>query len=184
MNGITKPSKQGAVRLFFAIQPPGEIQTALNKIAKNAASAQSGWSLKSENIHLTLIFLGDVEADKIDRLRGIAANITGQSFSLTIQGTTYWKKNHIVMAKVEHYPAELFELVNHLKTALVAAGFVCENRKYKPHITLIRKAVAHQSIQLEKPIQWDVNDWLLMQSCLSEQGARYSELGRWPLNLN
>jgi len=128
---------------------------------------------------LTLVFLGDVAVDKINTLREIAAGIAALPFSLLIQGTTYWKKNRMVMAGAERFPAELFALAEALKSALVTAGFDCEERQYRPHITLVRKAIEHESVQLEIPIQWNVEDWVLMQSRLSADGARYTELGRW-----
>ncbi len=174
--------RQEKARLFFAIQPARAIQIALRRmVRKAAASEHGGRCVKPENIHLTVLFLGDVATDKIDMLRGIAGSITAQAFSLSIQGTVFWKKNRIVMAHVAHYPAALFALADALRTALVAAGFTCEDRKYKPHITLMRKADTHVSMQLENPIQWDVNDWLLLQSRLSSHGSCYTELGRWPL---
>jgi 2'-5' RNA ligase len=175
--------RQETARLFFAIRPDSAVQAALNRMARKAvAGQQDGQCVKSENIHLTVLFLGDVESDRIDRLREIAGSVTAQMFSLSIQGTLFWKKNRIVMANVVHYPAALFALADTLKTVLVAAGFTCEERQYKPHITLIRKVGAHLPMQLENPIQWNVNDWLLLQSRLSSHGACYTELGRWPLH--
>jgi len=172
-------ARQKTARLFFAIQPPIEIRSVLNGLAKKVTSIPNGRSVKRDNIHLTLVFLGDVAVDKINTLCEIAVGITALPFSLLIQGTTYWKKNRMVMANCEQFPAELFALAEALKSALVAAGFDCEERQYRPHITLVRNANEHKAVQLEMPIQWNVNDWVLMQSRLSVDGVRYTELGRW-----
>jgi len=175
--------RRETARLFFAIRPDSAVRAALKRMARKvAASQQDGQCVKPENIHLTVLFLGDVELDRIDRLREIAGSVTAQTFSLSIQGTLFWKKNRIVMANVVHYPAALFALADALTTALIAAGFSCEDRKYKPHITLIRNVGAHLPMQLENPIQWNVSDWLLLQSRLSSHGSCYTELGRWPLH--
>lgn len=182
----TQSSK--TARLFFALKPPFKIRVALEKVARKVAVDQGGRSVKPGNIHLTLVFLGDVAMDKINVLHEVAADIAALPFSLSIQGTAYWKKNQIVMAKVEQFPAELFAMADTLKTALNAAGFDCESRQYKPHITLIRKASGHEPVQLEKPIKWDVKGWTLMQSRLTEHGSHYTELGCWsfrtPLKMN
>ena len=85
------------------------------------------------------------------------------------------------MASVMQYPPALFALADAIKTALMSAGFSCEARAFKPHITLVRKAAEHTPLILEKPIQWDVDDWLLMQSRLSAEGAQYTELERLSL---
>jgi RNA 2',3'-cyclic 3'-phosphodiesterase len=175
--------RQETARLFFAIRPVGAVQRALYRMAgKVVTGEQRGRCVKPENIHLTIVFLGDVESDRIDSLREIASSVIAQAFSLSIQGTLFWKKNRIVMAKIDHYPTALFALADALTTALIAAGFSCEDRKYKPHITLIRNVGAHLPMQLENPIQWNVSDWLLLQSRLSSHGSCYTELGRWSLH--
>lgn len=187
-------SRPQTARVFFALQPARSVQSALHALANKAAGGQSGRCVKAENIHLTLVFLGEVETEQIATLRAIAADVAAgmhkaasmneqplPPFSLTIQGTRFWKKNRIVMASVVQYPPVLFALADAIKTALMSAGFSCEARPFKPHITLIRKAGAHTPLTLEQPIQWDVDDWLLMQSRLSAESAHYTELGRWPL---
>ena len=40
----------------------------------------------------------------------------------------------------------------------------------------------YMPVDFEKPIQWHVMEWLLMQSKQTDQGIRYITLGRWQLH--
>lgn len=170
------------VRLFFAIQPPRKIQKELSLVAKKQVQHYGGRSIKPENIHLTLFFLGKTDIDKIDALNSAVKNITARTFNLTIGKTRFWKRNQIVYAHVEIYPPELFSLVDEIKNAVHNSGFEFDNRTFKPHITLVRKAARHLPVDFEKPIKWHVKEWLLMQSKQTDQGIRYDTLGRWQLH--
>ncbi len=169
-------------RLFFAIQPVKTIQKELGSLAKKLAIKWGGRSIKPENIHLTLLFLGETETEKINVLREAATNITGKRFALAIRETRFWKRNQIIYAHADSYPPELFSLVDAIKNTLHNAGFEFDNRAYKPHITLVRKTTRHIPAEIQQPIEWPVKEWLLMQSKQTDQGIRYITLGRWQLH--
>lgn len=184
----TKPvsvSKNGqSARLFFALQPSHEIQTKLSVVAKELSRKSGGRSVKPENIHLTLLFLGEIHINKIDTICAVVKNIQISTFSMTIQKFQFWKQNHIISAQAEYYPQELFSLVSALRIALNSTGLIYDKRTYKPHITLVRKA-ENPIIpeQLHKTIEWPVKEWQLLQSKQTSQGIQYIPLERWPLSL-
>jgi len=73
---------------------------------------------------------------------------------------------------------------------LKALGIDFDKRPYKPHITLLRKADCRKATDSEsgnkknpalEPIRWPARDFVLVKSSLRPDGARYEELGRWPL---
>ena len=171
-----------SARLFFAIQPAHKIQKQLGNVAKKQALKWGGRSIKPENIHLTLLFLGKTDGNKIDALHAAVRNINETNFNLTIQRTRFWKRNQIITAQAEIYPPALFSLVDTIKKALHNAGFEFDDRAYKPHITLVRKATHHIPAELQEPIEWPVKEWLLMQSKQTDQGIRYMILSRWQLH--
>lgn len=170
------------VRLFFALQPSKKIQKELSLVAKKQVQHNGGRGIKPENIHLTLLFLGKTDIDKIDALKAAVKNITAKTFDLTIEKTRFWKRNQIVYAHVDSYPPELFSLVDTIKNAVHNAGFEFDNRAFKPHITLVRKAIRHLPVDFARPIKWPVKEWLLMQSKQTDQGVQYVTLGRWSLH--
>ncbi|SER22956.1 2'-5' RNA ligase [Nitrosomonas sp. Nm51] len=168
-------------RLFFAIQPAGKVRTVLGGIAQKQAAQSGGRRIRPENIHLTLLFLGRTATEKIPALIASAGGVSAEPFDLTLQKTRFWKRNQIILATAETYPPELFMLADAVKAATRTAGFESDERTYKPHITLVRKAARHTPVDFGRPLAWHVTHWLLMQSEQTERGIRYNTLHRWRL---
>ncbi|SFK59984.1 2'-5' RNA ligase [Nitrosomonas aestuarii] len=179
---LLKTDNHKPARLFFAVQPANTIQKQLGNLAKKLAIEWGGRCIKPDNIHLTLLFLGETKMDKIDLLRTAVTNITGKRFDLTIQKTGFWKRNQIIYAHADTYPPELFSLVDAIKNTLRDSGFKFDDRAYKPHITLVRKTTLYTPPETLQPIEWPVKEWLLMQSKQTDQGIRYIILDRWQLH--
>ncbi len=168
-------------RLFFAIQPDNAIQATLGDIAKHQSRQSGGRPVKPENIHLTLLFLGQIPVDRIEILKAASGNFAAQAFELTIQRTLYWKRNQIIVASADPCPSALFSLENALKTAVHVAKFSFDERTFKPHITLVRKAKRHTATDFQNPVRWQVTELQLIQSIQTERGMRYHTLHRWQL---
>jgi 2'-5' RNA ligase len=82
------------------------------------------------------------------------------------------------------------ELVRALESGLGKRGIPFDKRPYKPHITLLRNGDCHKTFNpgeapnenpALKPVRWLARDYVLVKSSLRPDGARYEELGRWPL---
>jgi RNA 2',3'-cyclic 3'-phosphodiesterase len=173
-------------RFFFAIWPDDTAQKQLALLAERlqAESLCSGQKTQTENIHLTLVFVGEADVDKLKTLRVIADGIKGPSaraFDFVIKEICYWKHNQIAYAAACEAPQELMCLVSALQDALFAAGFPIERRPYKPHITLMRKASCYSLPKLAKPIAWQAREWILVKSEQTSGGPVYIPIGRWPL---
>ena len=65
----------------------------LRQLQKNLSQV-GGRLVPAENLHLTLLFLGNVEADKVNAVRGIAAGIEGESFDLTLDTLGGFRQNN------------------------------------------------------------------------------------------
>ncbi|HVW63606.1 MAG TPA: RNA 2',3'-cyclic phosphodiesterase [Nitrosospira sp.] len=178
---------KNTVRVFFAIWPDTAVREQLLEMANGLQRNPgcSGRKIKAENIHLTLVFVGNVDHDGLEALRHAAEGIarTGRkSFELVIQGVGYWKRNRIVFAALNEIPQALKELVSQLGKAIELIGFSTEERAYKPHVTLMRDAVCpmllHRRIE---PVVWKVREWLLVKSEQTGEGVAYSPVDRWTL---
>jgi RNA 2',3'-cyclic 3'-phosphodiesterase len=173
-------------RVFFAIWPDDTAQKQLALLAERlqAESLCRGQKAKTENIHLTLVFVGEVDIDKLKTLHVVANGIKGlgvRAFDFVIKEICYWKHNRVAYAAAGEIPQELMYLVSALQDALFAAGFPIERRAYKPHITLMRKASCHSLPKLAEPIAWQAREWMLIKSEQTSDGALYIPIGRWPL---
>lgn len=174
------PEKQSS-RVFFAAFPNKIIQNKLIRKAEELRAVCGGRIIKAHHIHLTLLFLGNVDTDRIDTLLETAKKISAKKFELKLNKISYWKHNQIVFVGAEHYPDELFVLVESLKNSLTKAGFLFDARDYKPHVTLIKKASHRVDSQPIKLLVWPVDQWHLIQSQPGPNGVDYISLAHWPL---
>ncbi len=178
--------KRETARVFFAIWPDDMAQKQLAALTEQlqAESLCSGRRTQAENIHLTLVFLGDVDPGKLEVLCKAVDGIKSfhsRAFDMVIEEIRYWKHNRIVYAATRTVPRELTDLVSAIQNVLFAAGFSFERRAYKPHITLMRKASCHALPKLEEPIAWRAREWVLVKSEQISSGSVYIPIGRWPL---
>lgn len=169
------------VRVFFAIFPDKFVQTQLVRQAEQLMLICGGNPVRAQQIHLTLLFLGNVAIHQIEVLQQAMKSIHAKKFEFKLEEICYWKKNQIVYGQAKQFPIELLILVDSLRIVLSETGFSIEKRIYKPHVTLIRKAIHSTKINLDTPIIWHVNKWFLMQSKQTDNGIGYIPLGQWSL---
>ena len=166
------------MRLFFALWPPADTARSLAEWAAEVGQQSGGRTTAVENIHLTLAFLGETEPDK-----AIAAgrDVKAPHHRLPIDAAQYVKRNEMVWVGPASMPSELGALAADLHHALRAAGFVLEERPFRAHITLIRKARSPKSIPPLPRVAWPVAEFLLMRSRTSSKGSTYEPLERFAL---
>jgi RNA 2',3'-cyclic 3'-phosphodiesterase len=166
------------MRLFFALWPPADAASALGEWAAEVAKQCGGKVTAIANIHLTLAFLGETEPDKAI---AAARRVKARHHRLPIDAAQYVKRNEMVWVGPASMPAELGALAADLHGALRAAGFVLEERSYRAHVTLVRKARLPRSIPPLPRVAWPVGEFLLMRSRTSSNGSTYEPLERFAL---
>ncbi len=180
------------IRVFFAIWPDAVAKRQLDELAERLEAVCEGRKVRAENIHLTLVFLGEVSIDRLDALCLAASEAQGtglRAFDFAVEEIRYWKHNRIAYAGTARIPHELLDLVGALRSALSSAGFSFDHQAYVPHITLVRKArCPAPSIELRtglpelvQPVAWPVREWVLVKSEQASGGLVYIPIGRWPL---
>lgn len=139
--------------------------------------------MRRETLHLTLAFLGDVPAQRIDAARRAADGIAAVPFTLTIDRLGFWPRNHILWAGGPESISRpsLTALADALGERLRAVGFRLEDRPFAAHVTLLRDADCASAPALARPVEWKVSEFVLAESKRSAEGARYEIIGRWPL---
>lgn len=167
-------------RLFFAAWPPPEVQRTLGDIARQAQGECGGRAVPAHNIHLTLVFIGDVARGRLAELEALGATVAAPRFSLVVDRLEYWRHNRILWAGVGECPQALRTLVERLQEPVAAAGFRIERRPYVPHVTLRRDArVAPADARIR--VEWPVTELALVESAQRERGRVYEVLRKWPL---
>ncbi|MBR2511818.1 MAG: RNA 2',3'-cyclic phosphodiesterase [Firmicutes bacterium] len=166
------------MRLFIAIKFNRKMKDHLISMQEDLyAQGFRGNMTKPENMHLTLTFIGDF--DDPDQVIEIIDGIRFEPFSLKIEGTGAF--GDLWWAGLEKNEA-LSALVKKLRHRLAEAGIPFDRKKFKPHITLIRRAkqVSKPSPRRgaagKKPPEMTVDHISLMRSDRGKGGMVYTEL--------
>jgi 2'-5' RNA ligase len=168
-------------RVFFALWPHPAVRDALAAAAVKAQAECAGRATPAAKLHVTLFFVGEIERARLGALEACAAAVRAERFTLDMDVLGYWRHNRIVWAGARQTPPALESLVSQLTANLALEGIAGEDRRYVPHVTLLRGArCAPKNTSLDTP-QWEVPAFTLVESVRAGGGVRYDVLGRWPL---
>jgi len=188
LHQVSQIGKQGSedlatARVFFALWPDEAVRGQFMQWARLLHETCNGNITKPDNLHITLVFLGNVAVSRLDELKVLASKLVGNPFSLCFTAPGCWRHNQIVWAAPEQIPQYLINLVKALECSLQSAGFSFDERPYAPHLTLLRKARWDPPRHAPKQINWEINEFVLVHSNRAQSGSQYEVIGRWPLSL-
>lgn len=175
------------MRLFIAILFNQEIKESLYATVEELKqTARGGTFTESENLHLTVNFIGETKRleEVKESMRTAVEASRAESFPIRLQGLGRFKRTEgdIYWVGVERND-ELWRLQKELVKKLVEAGFYdIDDRDYKPHLTIgrrVRVPHAFDGKALEagiKPLQMQVERISLMKSERVEGRLIYTEI--------
>ncbi len=169
-------------RLFFALWPNSNVRLAINEQTQPIIQTINGKITPSENWHITLAFLGEIDKPAKACMQEVAAKVQGNRFTVSLEELGYWSKPRILWLGAKKIPDALADLVSHLTTDLQSCGYRPDTRPFRLHLTLMRKASQVKTLPLITPIKWAVEDFCLVRSVTQSGGASYEVIGRWLLN--
>ncbi len=167
-------------RLFLALWPDPGVRRGLLGI-RDGLSGFRGRPTHPEDMHITLVFLGQVEQQRRACVEQVAAAVRGRPFELQIDQVGFWGRPRILWSGPSTVPEELKQLVQEFKITLADCGFEPERRPYAAHVTLARKARPVGFQELERPLSWPVEEFVLVASRTGGDPPRYRVLKRWRL---
>lgn len=179
--GSPEGGSQAQRRLFLALWPGEELRRRL-RILLDAIHVRSGRPEPLANLHVTLVFIGDVAADRVAPIERAAAGVSGAAFELMLEQVGYWNRPRILWLGPRSIPPSLFALVRDLRAALAQSGMTPETRPYLPHMTLARKVALPPVVTAAGPLSWRVESYSLLESVPSDRSRAYRELAAWPLS--
>lgn len=168
-------------RLFFALWPDAATRDALAAIARTALGHGAGRPVAAENLHLTLAFLGSVDADFRACAERAAERVSEQAFTLTLVHAGRWARAGVLWSAPEETPQALAGLAAALNGALRDCGFTPDARAFRAHVTLARKVRGRLGRIAHPPVDWHVDAFHLVASETHPNGARYRRVRSWPL---
>ena len=125
------------MRLFVALDLPEAVRDRVAQLAYGLPGARL---IPSEQLHLTLSFLGDVNEDRLPDIKERLAAIDVPLFSLQLKGVGFFpprKQPRVVWVGVVAN-IELNQLQAKVQSSLLSTGLYLEKRNFLPHITLAR----------------------------------------------
>lgn len=167
-------------RLFFALLPDAAAKTEIVAIQQRLL-ANHMRLYPADNLHQTLVFLGEFAESQLMELITACQSIDLPPISMQFEALCFWPQPKVLCLLAHTSPPALMALVNELQ--LIARQFKVslDQRPYRPHITLARKA--NTAVELTfSPISFTAGEFVLMQSLSSDNGQVYQPLYRWPLN--
>lgn len=142
------------LRLFLGLWPEPDVLAAVQARADAWQWPSSARRTPPERLHITLHFLGDVAAARLPQLqRSLAVDWGG--CELALDQAAVWPGG-IAVLEAGQVPAALAQLHARLRDRLLELDLPVEGRRYRPHVTLARKAFGARPPPQWEPVPWRV----------------------------
>lgn len=193
----TYPTKDNSQRLFVAVR----LSETLRRMVEEQCNAWKEhlpfrkWTY-TDDYHITLQFLGDVESERIPALCESLRHCASQAAPFTL-GVGPWstfgmpESPRVLWASVTGTLDPLEHLQQAVTDSTVSHGFHKETREYRPHITLARKYEGESAFQghpllglipsLESS-PWYISEFVLFSTRVGYK-PMYEVVERFPLLL-
>jgi 2'-5' RNA ligase len=186
-----------AIRSFLAFELPVDIKRIIMAISEDVRQLPLDvrW-VNVTNIHITIVFMGDVQEEQIKPIQGIIRDVClGYGpFSIAIKGIGLFgsrRNPRVLWIGLDGAIDRMGYFRDDLQKKLRSFGIKEEKRRFKPHLTLGRfrkgaRAGAHLNDflsnhhDLTSP-DCTIKELVLFKSDLRPGGAVYSKLNGWPL---
>jgi 2'-5' RNA ligase len=187
------------MRVFVAVEVPDEVRGKVHAAARELLDGvRAAKPVAAENLHVTVRFVGEVDADAMERLVPAvrAAAIAVPSATARVRGFGVFpdrRRPRVVWAGVEDPAGACVALESEISKKLAALGYSREERPYSAHLTVARMrdrardvgALAERLavLQADPPAfgEAPVESVTIYQSELGRNGPRYTALARLPL---
>ncbi len=168
------------MRLFIAINFDNTIKQYLKEVQSRLKMiSKKGNFSHDTNLHLTIVFIGEVEPNKVGQIQQAMDAIDATEFELSMGGVGRFKGNlgDTIWSRVDKNNT-LVSIYNQLCSHLKENGFDIQNRDYKPHITLARNVMLTGDLGIisSPNIKTNINRISLMKSERIEGRLTYTEI--------
>lgn len=186
-----------AIRSFLAFELPPDIKEILSRVSEEMRGfpVDVRW-VPTDNIHLTMVFLGNIPEDNITRIEQSVSNVCKEAgaFSVRLSGVGVFpnrRRPSVLWAGLDGEIERMGELRDALQKALAPLGIKEETRGFAPHLTLGRfkkgpprreqvERLLSEYESLSSPV-CTMDKLKLFRSQLRPGGAVYTELKTWSL---
>lgn len=170
-------------RIFIAFDTPKQLQRALKGSYDKSIDVR--WTAP-ENLHVTLVFLGNMTKQQIDLLKDYVSVVAQKHRPIAVKISGIIKIREMIWAEVES-SQELSCLYDDLQEILSVKGLLkTGHSKYKPHINLGRfQKKDSNKVRWEGPSaaleSYMADHMVIFESILLPNGPRYISINAYPL---
>ena len=181
-------------RTFCAFELPESLRARIDQhsqlVREAVPEAAASWS-RSENIHLTVKFFGNVDQQRVPVISAVAAHVATEFSPIQIEvgktGVFPRPSRPQVLWIGIHDPSQaLANLHKQLENQLAPEGFPKEDRAFRPHLTTARIRKPHDAAKLAQThletkfdtVEISLNELVLFRSELSSRGSKYTAISR------
>lgn len=170
------------MRLFIAALIPEEIKRLISEYIKGLRPNIDGvkWE-KSDKLHVTLKFLGEVDDSKLAQISSSLDSLYRKhppfKMNITRLGGFPGLRNPRVLFMGLSENEELSELHTEIQEQLGALGFERDGRKFIPHVTIGRvkkKFAIKDTLPLPEKAAFEIRNIGLIKSELNKEGSVYT----------
>ena len=169
------------MRLFIAINFDDAAVAEMLAVQDRLRAYGSGNFTREENLHLTLAFLGEVDAADLDEVKACMDEITMRRLRLDFSRVGCFRRDSELWWIGAEENKVLSGIQRRLVNALKDAGLPVDDKRFKPHITLAREMnVGKLSTEdlLPEPFSTEVDAISLMLSERINGKLTYTEIYR------
>jgi 2'-5' RNA ligase len=153
-------------RIFIAINFNSDTRSRLVALRDDIRrNSKRGAFSQPDNIHLTLIFIGDCDTAQTSLIKATMDKVRFQPFTITVDNIGRFKRGSgsLWWAGVQENKG-LSDMQSDLTNRLISIGFSLDERKYSPHITLGREVVCSEGPRYVEPFSETIGSIELMRS--------------------
>lgn len=171
-------------RLFFALWPNTTIRERLINARDQAARDYGGRPTRIDKLHITLSFIGEVADLRVPAALACGDRVRGRSFAICIDMRAHFNDARVAWLGCADTPPAFLDLRAALLHELDDARFSREDSGsgYLPHVTVARNCQRYPPPMAIAPIEWPVEDFVLVASTRAPTGHIYRVLRHWPLD--
>lgn len=165
------------MRLFYALWPD---ECVRQQLADRQAQCLPGGVAPThiDDLHLTLHFLGQANAEQVAQLVAIGERMPVPAFDMVLDRTGHFPKARALWLGPSVTPITLSEFHQSLRQEAQAMGLDSDEQPLIPHVTLARKVTTNRLEQPIPPLDWPVRTWGLIES-RSGRRPLYRPMAMW-----
>jgi len=186
------------IRSFLAFELPEGMRKAVSRVSSELMPLlpRARW-VRVENIHLTVVFLGQIPESSIEDVTGVAKSVCDRygAFDIALKGVgvfTGVRNPRVLWVGLQADLERMSYFRNALQRKLKPFGVREEKRPFRPHLTLCRfKKGTRGGAPLAKILDaykdfsgpfYTLQKLFLFKSDLTPRGSIYTEIAQWPLS--